>query len=104
MLTVKIQVDYSPPSDFALEPPYYRVASSVKLTCYVHESAGHITYSWYSNCFGDCFAKEENNQSVSTLILQPADTGNYTCVAKECDWQGCNRTASDSVEMRIVGK
>ena len=80
------------------------MASSVELTCVVHGAAGHVSYSWSSTGSEDCFAQGIDNQSVSALILRPADSGSHTCTATDFVGQDCNRTTSASVEMNIVGK
>ena len=104
-LTAEIHVNYSRPPDFTLDPPNYRVASSINLTCVVHGSVGHVSYNWSSTCSEDrCFVQRKHTESVSTLILRPLDAGNHTCTATDFVGRDCNRTASASVIMRIVGK
>ncbi len=103
-LRVEIQYTYLRPSDFTLSPPYFRVASSIALTCVVTGSAGQVSYNWSSDCSGNCFVKGQTTQSVTTRILQPSDSGIHTCTARDFVGVDCIRNASASLDMTIVGK
>jgi len=50
LLEVTIDVSYSKPSDFFLDPPNYCVGSSITLTCRVEGTRQGLTYHWSSNC------------------------------------------------------
>ncbi len=80
------------------------MASSLVLTCVVHGSLGQVSYSWSSSCLDGCFAQGNNTPSVRALILKPADSGSHTCTVIDTIDQDCNRTASASVEMNVVGE
>ena len=43
-LAVTIDVSYSKPSDFSLDPPNYRAGSSITLTCRVEGVVDGLTY------------------------------------------------------------
>ena len=103
-LRVEIHYNYLRPSDFTLSQPYFRIASSINLTCVVSGSAGQVSYDWSSDCLGDCFVKGKTTQSVTTLILQPSDSGIHTCTARDFVGVDCIRNASASIVMDIVGK
>ena len=103
-LRVEIQYNYLQPSDFNLDPPYFRVASSIILQCVVSGSAGRVSYNWSSDCSGNSFVTGKTTESVSTLILQPSDSGIHTCTARDFVGVDCIRNASASIDMRIVGK
>ena len=96
-----IDVDYSPPSDFTLQPPYYRAASSVNLTCNVDGLEGDIVYNWTSTCSGNCFVVSgRSSRSMSKWALQSTDSGFHTCTVS--DIGGCVGNAS--IEMKVVGE
>ena len=103
-LRVEINVNYQRPSGFILKSPYYRIASAINLTCTVSGSAGQVSYNWSSDCSGNCFVKNKITESVSTLILQPSDSGTHTCTATDFVGVDCIRNASASVVLRIVGE
>ena len=68
-ISVSIQVDYTPPSDFSLpSPPYYRPASSVSLTCVAHNAVGSVTYQWTSTNT-QSFAHESTGPTIQQDIL-----------------------------------
>ena len=49
-MSVDIQITYEAPPDFNLpSPPYYRPASSVKLSCVVHGASGSVQWSFSSS-------------------------------------------------------
>ena len=100
-LSVTIDVDYSPPSDFTLQPPYYRAASSVNLTCNVEGLEGDIVYNWTSTCSGNCFVVSgRSSRSMSKWALQSTDSGFHTCTVS--DIGGCVGNAT--IEMKVVGE
>ena len=47
-LAVSIDVSYTKPSDFSMDPPNYRAGSSITLTCRVEGVTDRLTYSWSS--------------------------------------------------------
>ena len=46
----------------------------------------------------------KTTENVTTLILQPSDSGNHTCTATDFVGADCIRNASASIVMDIVGK
>ena len=96
-----IDVDYSPPSDFTLQPPYYRAASSVNLTCNLEGLEGDIFYNWTSTCSGNCFVVSgRSSRLMSKWALQSTDSGFHTCTVS--DIGGCVGNAT--IEMKVVGE
>ena len=95
--TVRIVAEYGPPSSFTGEPPSYRAASALTLSC---EVEGGQIYEWSSTCSGNCFTNGENTATVSTSYLHSYDTGVHTCTAY--DDQGCAGNAS--ITVNVVGK
>ena len=100
VLSVTVQVTYSPPSAFILpSPPYYHPTSSVTLTCRAHHATGSVTYQWSSTCSG-CFASSGTSQAISDSMLQSNDAGVHTCTVTDSN----GNTGSNSTEMRLIGK
>ena len=96
IVSVTIDVDYTPPPDFVGGPNDYRAASSVTLTCKV--SAG-ITDGWSSTCTGpssNCFVPGKTTENISRLVLQSSDSGTHTCYA--------TRGGNATIEMNVVGE
>ena len=82
-LSVSIQVDYTPPSDFHLpSPPYYRPASSVSLTCVAPDAIGNVSYLWFSTNT-DSFVNGASGETVSQDILTAFDAGYHICTATD---------------------
>ena len=93
-------MDYTAPADAVLGMNEYRAASEVTLSCVV-TGGFSVSYQWTSTC-SDCFVRGTES-FVATPFLYPLrsiDSGNHTCTATD------NRgwTASDTIEMRVVGK
>ena len=100
VLKVTIDVTYNPPFDFTLpSPPYYRPASSVTLTCHVHNATGSVSYQWSSTC-SSCFASSSTAQIVSETILKSNSAGVHTCRVTDSD----GNTGSNNTEMRLIGE
>ncbi|CAI8020956.1 hypothetical protein GBAR_LOCUS12479 [Geodia barretti] len=99
VLSVTVQVTYSPPSAFILpSPPYYHPTSSVTLTCRAHHATGSVTYRWSSTC-SSCFASSGTSQAISDSMLQSNDAGVHTCTVTDSN----GNTGSNSTEMRLIG-
>ena len=64
-LVVTIDVSYSKPSDFSMDPPNYRAGSSITLTCRVEGVTDGLTYSWSSTCAHNCFVRGMTTQNVT---------------------------------------
>ena len=101
VLTVTIDVDYTPPPDFVGGPNDYRAASTVTLTCRV--IGGGWTFQWSSTCTSpgsDCFVPGKTTLAISRDTLRSTDSGNHTCTAT----RGIGITGSATIEMNVVGK
>jgi len=103
-LKVVIDISYTPPEP-GYQPPYYRAASGVTLTCRAVGGTGQIRYIWSSTC-SDCFIPNgtyfDSYGTVSRIqdFLRLRDAGTHTCSA--IDSHGFSESAS--IEMSIVGE
>ena len=95
--TLRIEVDYNPPSDFSLpSPPYYHPASSVTLTCVTHDPIDTVQYQWTSTQ-NRSFAHMKNGSSISQRLLTAHDAGIHTCTVT--DHWGNAGTASTEMSL-----
>ena len=93
-------MEYHPPSDFSLpSPPYYRPASSVTLTCTVHDAIDTVQYQWTSTQ-NRSFVSWRNESSIFQRLLTAYDAGLHTCTVTD-EW-GNIETAT--TEMNLFGK
>ena len=99
-LAVTIDVSYSKPSDFSLDPPNYRAGSSITLTCRVEGVVDGLTYSWSSTCTHNCFVRGKTTRSVTRHGLHSVDSGTHTC--NVTDALGC--TGNATIDMNVMGK
>ena len=99
-LTVTIDVSYSKPSDFSLDPPNYRAGSSVTLTCRVEGTRQGLTYLWSSNCTHNCFVKGRTTQNVTRNGLYSVDSGTHMCNVTDA----LGHSGNASIVMTIIGK
>ena len=101
-LLVKVVAEYDPPSSFTSEPPSYRAASALTLSCQVEGVDDHtgLFYEWSSTCSGNCFTRGGVTKKVSTPYIHSYDTGVHTCMVY--DVKGCTGNASISVD--VVGE
>ncbi len=101
-LVVRVTANYSRPSSFSLDPPSYRAASDLTLSCEVekHDDGGTLFYEWRSTCSGNCFVIGESTKKIYTPYLHSYDTGVHTCVVY--DTLGC--TGNASITVNVVGK
>ena len=100
---MKIVASYDAPSTFTLDPPSYRAASPLTLTCEVQGVDDYLGlyYQWSSTCSGNCFVRT-GFQSVGTLStphLHSYDTGVHTCTVYAFGIVG-----SASISINVVGK
>ena len=103
-LRVVIDISYTPPEP-GYQPPYYRAASGVTLTCRAVGVSGQIRYYWSSTC-SSCFVPggsyySYSGHSRSQSFLVTRDAGTHTCSAYDSS-QGIS--ASTSIVMNIVGE
>ena len=103
-LKVVIDISYTPPEE-GYQPPYYRAASTVTLTCRAVGARGQIRYRWTSTC-SNCFVPSSNYYSYSgysrsKTFLVSRDAGTHTCSAYDSS-QGISGSAS--TVMKIVGE
>ena len=103
-LKVVIDISYTPPEE-GYQPPYYRAASTVTLTCRVLGATGRIRYHWTSTC-SNCFVPggyyySYSSHSISQNFMVSRDAGIHTCTAYDSD-QGISDSAS--TVMNIVGE
>ena len=101
-LKVVIDITYSAPEP-GYQPPYYRAASAVTLTCRAVGVTGTITYRWSSTC-SSCFIpsgshSSSSGHSISRSPLTSRDAGTHTCSASVSGVSG-----SASTVMNIVGE
>ena len=101
-----IDISYTPPEE-GYQPPYYRAASAVTLTCRAVGATGRIRYRWTSTCTS-CFVSGYNSSyysysthSISKSFLRSRDAGTHTCSAYDTN-QGIS--GSGSTEMKVVGE
>ena len=99
-LAVTIDVSYSKPSDFSMDPPNYRAGSSMTLTCRVDGVTDGLTYSWSSTCAHNCFVRGRTTQNVTRHGLRSVDSGTHTC--NVTDALGHRGTAA--IVMNVTGK
>ena len=103
VLKVVIDISYTPPEE-GYQPPYYRAASSVTLTCRAVGARGQIRYRWTSTC-SSCFVPSSNyysySNSRSKTFLVSRDAGTHTCSAYDSSQGG---SGSASTVMNIVGE
>ena len=101
-LLVKVVAEYDPPSSFTSEPPSYRAASALTLSCQVEgvDDLAGLFYEWTSTCSGNCFTRGGVSESVSTPYLHSYDTGVHTCMVY--DVLGC--TGNASITVNVVGE
>ena len=103
-LKVVIDISYTPPEE-GYQPPYYRAASSVTLTCRAVGATGRIRYLWTSTCSrcfvpgGYYYSYGSNSRSLSFLVSR--DAGTHTCSAYDSSQGG---SGSASTVMNIVGE
>ena len=100
--TVRVVAEYDPPSSFTGEPPSYRAASALSLSCEVEgvDNILGLIYEWSSTCSGNCFTNGEDTATVSTPYLHSYDTGVHTCTVY--DALGC--AGNGSITVNVVGK
>ena len=103
-LKVVIDIHYTPPEE-GYQPPYYRAASAVTLTCRVVGTTGQISYRWTSTC-SNCFVPRGSHYSYSgssrsQSILVSRDAGTHTCSAY---YSSQRIGGSASTVMKVVGK
>ena len=102
-LKVVIDISYTPPEE-GYQPPYYRAASAVTLTCRAVGATGRIRYRWTSTC-SSCFVPRSyhysySGSSRSQSFLRSRDAGTHTCSA----YDSIQRiSGSASTVMNIVG-
>ena len=101
-LLVSVVAEYDPPSSFTFEPPSYRAASALNLTCQVEGNHSGLFYEWTSTCLGNCFTQLgfAGGRSVSTPYLRSYDTGVHTCMVY--DSVGC--TGKANITVNVVGE
>ena len=102
--TVRVVAEYDPPSSFTGEPPSYRAASGLTLSCEV-EGVDNINilgliYEWSSTCSGYCFTRGEITATVSTPYLHSYDTGIHTCTV----YNALGHSGSANITVNVVGK
>ena len=103
-----IDIVYTPPEP-GYQPPYYRAASSVTLTCRVVGGTGRIRYRWTSTCSRyDCFVLSAGSYeysyagvSRSSALLCTHDAGIHTCSAYE---ETLRISGNASTVMNVVGE
>ena len=103
-LKVVIYISYTPPEE-GYQPPYYRAASHVTLTCRALGTTSQIRYRWTSTC-SSCFVPggyyySYSGNSRSRSFLVSRDAGTHTCSAYDTS-QGISGSAS--TVMKIVGE
>ena len=105
-LKVVIDVSYNPPEE-GYQPPYYRAASAVTLTCRAVGASGQIRFRWSSTC-SSCFVSGYNSNyysysthSISQSFLRSRDAGTHTCSAYDSSQR---ISGSASTVMKVVGE
>ena len=103
-LSVVIDVSYTPPEE-GYQPPYYRAASPVTLTCRAVGTSGQIRYQWTSTC-SNCFVPSGysysySSHSISQSFLRSRDAGTHTCTAYDSSQR---ISGSASTVMNVVGE
>ena len=102
-LKVVIDISYTPPEE-GYQPPYYRAASHVTLTCRAVGASGQIRYRWTSTC-SSCSVPGgyyySNSGSSRNLILRSRNAGTHHCFAYD-SVRGISGNAS--TVMNIIGE
>ena len=100
-LMVYIEVDYNLPAgcNNLPNPPYFRPATSVTLTCRVEGASGPFTYQW-SSSNPNIDVENSISPTVSETILTSDHAGNHTCDVTDGD----ENTGSSTIEMRLEGE
>ena len=99
-LAVTIDVSYTKPSDFSMDPPNYRAGSSITLTCRVEGVTDGLTYSWSSTCAHNCFVRGMTTQNVTRHGLRSTDSGSHTCSVTDT----LARRGTAIIVMNVTGK
>ena len=106
-LKVVIDVRYTP-LEPGYQPPNYRAASPVTLTCRAVGATGRIRYCWTSTCRASCFVPYSGNYEYSyggvarsRDFLRYYDAGTHYCSAYDSS-QGISGSAS--TVMNVVGE
>jgi len=103
-----IDISYTPPEP-GYQPPYYRAASPVTLTCRAVGGTGRIRYHWTSTCSGyNCFVPSAGSYeysyagvSRSSAFLRIHDAGTHTCSAYA---ESLRISGNASTVMNVVGE
>ena len=99
-LMVIIEVEYPADCHFpSPSPPYFRLASSVNLTCRVEGASGPFYYNW-SSTNPKSFVVNNNSSILRRAILTSDDAGIHTCNVIDDD----NNTGSSTIEMKVKGE
>ena len=97
-----IDISYTPVENY--QPPYYRAASSVTLTCRAVGASGQIRYRWSSTC-SNCFVLDYGSYyrgySISQSFLRSHDAGTHTCSVYDSRQR---ISGSASTVMMVVGE
>ena len=99
-LAVTIDVSYSKPADFSMDPPNYRAGTSITLTCRVEGVTEGLTYSWSSTCAHNCFVRGRTTQNVTRHGLRSVDSGTHMCNATDA----LGRKGTATIVMNVIGK
>ena len=99
-LVVTIDVSYSKPADFSMDPPNDHAGSSITLTCRVEGVTDGLTYSWSSTCTHNCFVRGMTTPNVTRHGLHSLDSGTHTC--NVANTMGQKGTAA--IVMNVTGK
>lgn len=78
----------------------FPAASSLSLTCQASLGTGDYTYSWSSDCSGQCFARGATTAIVSTAVLHSRDSGLHTCSITDSH----GNTGRSSVSVTVIGE
>ena len=99
---MKVVASYDPPHGFTLDPPSYRAASPLTLTCEVEGVSDYSGYffQWSSTCSGQCFVQGKLTRSISTSYLHSYDAGVHTCGA----YGALGYVGSANISVNVVGK
>ena len=99
-LAVTIDVSYSKPADFSMDPPNYCAGSSITLTCRVEGVTDGLTYSWSSTCTHNCFVRGKTTQNVTRHGLHSVDSGTHMCNVTDA----LGRRGTATIVMNVTGK
>ena len=99
-----IDISYTPPEP-GYQPPYYRAASAVTLTCRGVGATGRVRYYWTSTC-SSCFVPggyyySYSGHSRTKSYLVSRDAGTHTCSAYS---ESYGISGSASTEMNVLGE